>query len=164
MEETESFPYWLSGFTDGEGCFSVSFNKKASLKLKLEVRPSFSIGQSGRRVSHQSQIQVLDRIQSYFGCGFIRKYKRTGMLNYEVRSLSDLNDIIIPHFEKYSLLTQKQEDFENLKQVCLMMRANLHRNKQGLEKIIILACKMNPSGTRKILKEELLKLLRYKES
>lgn len=159
MEKTQSFPYWLSGFTDGEGCFSISFNKKASLNLKLEVRPSFSIGQSGKRVSHRSQVHVVNKIQSYFGCGFIRKYKKTGMVTYEVRNLSNLCDFIIPHFEKYPLLTQKHEDFEKFKQVCLMMRSNVHRNKQGLKTIINLACEMNPSGTRKILKDELLKII-----
>ena len=159
MEKTQSFSYWLSGFTDGEGCFSISFNKKASLRLKLEVRPSFSIGQSGKRVSHQSQLHVLQHIQLYFGCGFIRKYKKSGMLTYEVRNISSLCDVIIPHFENYPLLTQKKEDFEIFKEVCLMLRSNFHRNKQGLEKIILLACDMNPSGTRKIVKDELLKIL-----
>jgi hypothetical protein len=78
-------------------------------------------------------------------------------MKYEVRNLSNLCDIIIPHFEKYPLLTQKKEDFRKFKQICFIMRKNLHRTKQGLETIINLACDMNPSGTRKILKQELLK-------
>lgn len=159
MEETKNFPFWLSGFTDGEGCFLISFNKNAGFNLKLEVRPSFSIGQGKHRESYKSQTHILQRIESYFQCGFIRKYKRDGMMKYEVRNLSNLCDIIIPHFEKYPLLTQKKSDFNKFKNICLMMRSNQHRNEQGLKKIIDLACDMNPSGTRKISKESLIKII-----
>ena len=159
MEETKNFPFWLSGFTDGEGCFLISFNKNAGFNLKLEVRPSFSIGQGKHRESYKSQTHILQRIESYFQCGFIRKYKRDGMMKYEVRNLSNLCDIIIPHFEKYSLLTQKKLDFNKFKIICLMIRSNQHRNEQGLKKIIDLACDMNPSGTRKISKEGLIKII-----
>lgn len=159
MEETKNFPSWLSGFTDGEGCFLISFNENAGLILNLEVRPSFSIGQGKHRTSYKSQLDILKRIESYFKCGSIRKYKRDGMMKYEVRSLANLCDIIIPHFEKYPLLTQKEEDFKKFKEICLMMRSNHHRNKEGLKKIIDLAYQMNPSGKRKISKEGLLKFI-----
>lgn len=159
MEETKNFPSWLSGFTDGEGSFLVSFTKNASFNLKLEVRPSFSIGQGNHRTSYKSQTHILNRIESYFKCGSIRKYKRYGIMKYEVQKLSNLCDIIIPHFEKYPLLTQKKEDFTKFKEICLMMRSNHHRNEQGLKQIIDLACDMNPSGTRKISKEGLLKII-----
>lgn len=31
--------------------------------------------------------------------------------SYTVNSTKDINDVIIPHFEKYPLLTQKKADF-----------------------------------------------------
>lgn len=164
MEDTKNFPSWLSGFTDGEGCFLISFNENARFPLKLEVRPSFSIGQGKHRRSYKSQTHILTRIESYFECGSVRKYKRDGMMKYEVRNLSNLCDIIIPHFEKYPLLTQKEEDFNKFKEICLMMRSNHHRNEQGLKTIIDLACGMNPSGTRKISKEGLLKIIGLKSN
>ena len=166
MEEFQGFPSWLSGFTDGEGCFLVSFNENKKFKVKLEVRPSFSIGQGKHRSSYESQTHVLHRIESYFHCGSVRKYKRDGMMRYEVRNLSNLCDIIIPHFDRYPLLTQKKEDFNRFKDICFMMRSKHHRNEQGLKTIIDLACDMNPSHTqrscvtkRKILKEDLLKII-----
>ena len=159
MEEAKNFPFWLSGFTDGEGCFLISFNKNAGFQLKLEVRPSFSISQKKYRRSYESQTHVLKRIEFYFKCGSIRKDKRDGLMRYEVRNLSNLCDIVIPHFEKYPLLTQKEEDFQRFRKICLMMRSNQHRNKQGLKTIIDLACNMNPSGTRKTSREGLLKII-----
>lgn len=159
MEEIIDFPSWLTGFTDGEGCFLISLNENARFTLNLEIRPSFSIGQGKHRTSYKSQTHILNRIESYFKCGGVRMYKRNGMKKYEVRKLSDLCDIIIPHFEKYPLLTQKEEDFKRFKQICLIMRSNHHRTRKGLETIIDLACDMNPSGKRKISKEGLLMII-----
>ncbi len=39
-------PFWVTGFRDGEGCFSIQFVENKKYKLGLEVRPSFYIGQS----------------------------------------------------------------------------------------------------------------------
>ncbi len=158
MEKENYFCYWLSGFTDGEGCFSISFNKRNRLTLGIEVRPSFSIAQSGRTERFDSKINILTEIQTYFKCGFIRTYKADGMCKYEVRNISDIHTYIIPHFEKYPLLTVKKQDYKNFKTIITMMRSNLHRNKQGLIDIINIAFIMNPTGKRKLNKKELLNL------
>ena len=79
MEEAIDFPSWFSGFTDGEGCFLISFNENAGFKLKLEVRPSFSIGQGKHRTSYKSRTHILCRIGSYCKCGGLRIYERDGM-------------------------------------------------------------------------------------
>jgi hypothetical protein len=67
LQETIStdFAWYLTGFVDGEGCFSVSFTKRGKLKTGIEVRPSFSIGQNRR------SLPVLERAKDYFGCGAI---------------------------------------------------------------------------------------------
>lgn len=147
------FNSYITGFTDGEGCFSVSFNQRSKLKTNIEVRPSFSISQ--KRYS----LQVLESIQNYFQCGGIRYSKHDGTYKYEVRSLSDLNNIIIPHFQKYPLQTAKHNDFERFQKICLMMKQNLHQNSHKLEEIIETAYEMNTSGKRKYKKHDLLKLL-----
>ena len=36
-------PHYVSGFIDGEGCFSVSIGKHKTLKRGYEVRPEFEI-------------------------------------------------------------------------------------------------------------------------
>jgi len=62
-----------------------------------------------------------------------------------VRSLADLSQKILPHFQKYPLLTAKQKDFEKFVIICDMMKQNLHKNKQALLKIIDIAYTMNMS-------------------
>ena len=99
-------PEYISGYADGEGSFLVSFSPRQKLSVGLEVRPSFSISQRNDRS------QVLTAIKKYFGCGNIRLSRKDSNDKYEVRSLRDLRDIIIPHFKKYQILSSKQKDFE----------------------------------------------------
>lgn len=145
--------YWIVGFIDGEGCFSVSFNKKSTLSCGIEVRPSFSVSQKAH-----SYI-ALENIQNYFKCGNIRFDRKDGTYKFEVRSLVELRKIIIPFFNKYSLLTKKKVDFETFQVICNLVAECQHLNIIGIEKIISLAYTMNGSGKRKYTKEELLKFL-----
>ena len=145
---------YISGYVDGEGCFSISFSKREKFLVGWETKPSFSVSQN------EDRAQILLLMQKKFKCGFIRRDFSDKTLKYEIRSLEDLINKIIPHFENCPLLSLKQKDFKFFKQICLMMQKNLHRNKKGLERIITLAFKMNPSGKRKYTKEEIQKALR----
>ena len=56
-------PSYISGYVDGEGCFTVSISPRPTLRVGWEVRPSLSVSQNGDRG------EVLLAIQDYFGCG-----------------------------------------------------------------------------------------------
>ena len=145
-------PAFISGFVDGEGCFTFYFTKRGN--LGLQVTPSFSISQSIR-----SKESILG-IEKYFKCGGIRKVVIDGTLKYEVRSLQDLNNKIIPFFKKYPLYTAKWQDFEIFDYVCSMMQKGLHLNQAGLTEIVELVFLINNVGrNRKYSKEEFLKIL-----
>ena len=40
---------YISGYADGEGCFSISIAPRATLAVGWEVRPSFSVSQNQDR-------------------------------------------------------------------------------------------------------------------
>ena len=147
------FASYISGFTDGEGSFSISFSIRPKFKTNLEVRPSFSVSQ------HKRNLDILKNIQEYFGVGGIRFSKKDQNYKYEVRSVKDLKNIIIPHFEKYPLKTSKLEDFKIFSEIVGMISANLHLNRKYLAEIIHKAYRMNKSGKRKYKKTFLLKLI-----
>lgn len=144
---------YVTGFVDGQGTFSVSFNRRNKLKTNIEVRPSFSISQNKR------SLRVLKDIREYFGVGAIRFSKSDNCYKYEVRSLRGLTSKVIPHFRKYPLKTQKQADFEKFSIICRMISAKHHLNADRLIQIINLAYEMNESGKRRYSKEKLLKLI-----
>ncbi len=147
------FNSYITGFTDGEGCFSVSFSLRKKLSTGIEVRPSFSISQ------HNRNLYLLKEVRDYFRVGGIRYSKKDGNYKYEVRSVKDLVNNIIPHFEKQPLKTSKSRDFLIFKKVCGLIYTSKHLNRYYLGKIIRMSYKMNESGKRKYKEQELLKLL-----
>ena len=141
---------YISGFVDGEGCFSVSFTKRSRFIVGWETKPSFSVSQNHDRA------QPLFIMQKHFGCGFMRDGKTDNTIKFEVRRLDDLLEKVIPHFEKYPLLSAKQRDVESLKAVCLIMKNNEHKRPGGLKKILPIAFRMNGSGTRRYSQKDIL--------
>ena len=79
---------YISGYADGEGCFTVSISPRAKLLVGWEVRPSFSVSQNGDRA------EVLHVIQAFFGCGSIRPDCSDKTLKWETRRLDYLVDRI----------------------------------------------------------------------
>ena len=145
---------YISGFVDGEGCFSVSFTKRPRFLVGWETKPSFSVSQNHDRA------QPLFIMQKYFGCGFLRDGKTDNTIKYEVRRLDDLLEKVLPHFEQYSLLSAKQQDVVSLKRVCLIMKKNEHITERGLRKILPIAFSMNSSGQRKYSQNDILAFMK----
>jgi len=110
-------PSYISGYVDGEGCFTVSISPRKTLGVGWEVRPSLSVSQNGDRS------EVLLLMQRYFECGSLRPDRSDKTLKWEVRSLPLLVTRIIPHFETYPLLSGKQSDFELFARICERMTA-----------------------------------------
>lgn len=152
MEERLN-PWYVTGLVDGEGCFMVSFNLRASLSTGIEVRPSFSIS------LNEHSLGLLKSLRRFFGCGGISYSPNDRTYKLEMRSVPELVKRVIPHFERYSLQSAKRADFERFAKICRWVHANRHRNRGYLRKIIDLAYEMNPSGKRRYRKEELLRVL-----
>jgi LAGLIDADG endonuclease len=148
---------YISGYVDGEGCFTVSISPRAKLVAGWEVRPSFSVSQNGDRA------EVLHALQAYFGCGSIRPDRSDRTLKWETRRLEDLLGRVIPHFEQYPLISGKRLDYERFAAVCNLMARGAHRSRVGLIRIVDLARVMNPSGTRRYDAEAVLAQLRQGE-
>ena len=141
---------YISGYADGEGCFTISIAPRATLAVGWEVRPSFSVSQNGDRA------EVLYALQGYFGCGSIRPDRSDKTLKRETRKLDDLVGRVVPHFIRYPLLSAKQLDFERFAFVCRLMADGEHRRRLGLLKIVSIARGMNPSGRRRYNADELI--------
>ena len=134
--------YWIVGFVDWEGCFSISCNRNSTTKLGYQIFPEFVVTQG------EGSYSVLESIQKYFGCGNIfinRRYDnhREPIYRYCVRSFDDLEKIIIPFFRTFPLRTAKQNDFTIFCQVVELVRKRKHLEKDGLEEILLLKSQMN---------------------
>ncbi len=142
--------YYITGFVDGEGCFSVTIQRSKNVKLGVQVIPEFHVSQ------HQNRTEVLKAIYKKFGCGYIKPndYHNTRDLTsvYVVRNLKALRDKVIPFFKKYPFISSKQQDFEKFAKVVNLMSKGGHLRKDGLVAILKLAFSMNAGGKYRKLK------------
>ena len=104
-------PWWIVGFTDGEGCFSISTFRNSTTKSGFQTLYEFVITQG------EKSRNSFEAIKEYFGCGHIYINRRYDNHNYNlfrycVRKQEDLINKIIPFFRKYRLQTAKQSQFE----------------------------------------------------
>ena len=112
QQERRKIESWIAGFTDGEGCFSVSFIRNVTTKSGWQIFPEFVITQG------EKSLNALKIFQKYFRCGKIFINKRYDNHNeylyrFCVRSINDLAKIIVPFFKQNELKTAKQKDFYN---------------------------------------------------
>jgi hypothetical protein len=97
-------PWFVSGFTDAEGCFTCSIVKNKTSRFGYSLNLAFQIE------SHYRDLDLLQIIQDYFQIGSIIKVSNRNIYQYRVRNKKELQ-IIISHFYKYPLLTSKKIDF-----------------------------------------------------
>jgi hypothetical protein len=94
---------------------------------------------------------LLLQIKSFFNeVGTIVINYKYKYVTYRVNNLSEITNIIIPHFDKYSLITQKYSDFIIFKNIVKLMNKGEHLNKDGLIKIINLKASLNKGLSDKL--------------
>lgn len=122
-------PWYITGFCDAEGCFSIIFQKRENFNLGWQVRAEFSIH------LHNKDTKLLKEFQNFFnGVGSI--VNRKDSVVYYVTKLSDLINVIIPHFDKYNLQSAKLIDYTLWRQCIYLMVVKEHLTLKGLEKFI----------------------------
>lgn len=105
-------PYWVVGFVDGDGCFSVRKTHN-----NTSIRLNFVVSQ------HKRSVHVLLLLQAFFGCGIVIK-SGGEMMEYNVGNTADLKSVIVPFFKQHPLQTKKYWDFQVLSQVLEDARAS----------------------------------------
>jgi hypothetical protein len=145
-------PWFVTGLTEGEGCFCISLSLRPKLRTGLEVRPSFSLS------LNEKDAQLLRDLRAFLGCGRIRESKCDRTLKYESRSTSELLIRVVPHFERYPLRGSKARSFKGFAEVCRMVGQGDHLQRSGLEKIVRIAYRLNV-GKRRYGQAELLRVL-----
>ena len=57
------YPYWIAGFTEGEGCFYILITKSNAYTTGSKVQLKFKLTQ------HIRDEELLKSLVDYFGCG-----------------------------------------------------------------------------------------------
>jgi LAGLIDADG endonuclease len=152
-------PYWVTGLIDAEGCFYVRLTKSKNHKTGWWIQACFQLG------FHIKDKDLLLQIKSFFNeTGSIYTMNNNKALLYQVRNLSEIIKVIIPHFENYPLITKKQSDFLLFKEIVKLMDKGEHLTINGLIKIVNLKASLNKglSNELKVFFPKVIAIIRPK--
>ena len=145
-------PAFISGFVQADGVFHVDISRSKDYRLGVRVTPLLFLSQ------HINSINLLHEIKEYFNVGHITTNRNEA--NYIVNSFPKLKEVIIPHFDKFTLKSGKFESYVKFKEIINLMDKKAHLSADGLIKIIELSYDLNFGTQRKLgNKEELIKLI-----
>ena len=108
--------HYIAGFADGEGSFNVSLRRRTDHKLGWQVAPSFNVSQKDR--------VILAFLKKTFGCGTLRS-RKDGVVYFEVRNVSMLNDRVVPFFERFRFRSAaKKRNFQIFSKIIKLLNGN----------------------------------------
>jgi hypothetical protein len=152
---------WITGFVDGEGCFSIHFVRqphrlrRRGYKTGYQVAHEFAVTQGAR------SLECLYMLKQFFGVGNVYLNRRhdnhkEDLYRFSVARRNDLIETIIPFFRRHTLRTAKQHDFEKFVECVEMMRQERHLTVSGLLEIAAVTETMNHCKPR----TDLIRILR----
>lgn len=94
---------WIVGFTDAEGCFSIT--------ISVEKGRAPKVGHIFEINLNAADADILYKIRDFFGVGNVTAHS-DGAIHYMVQGKADLIDVIIPFFTENPLITDKWADFQ----------------------------------------------------
>lgn len=122
-------PYWVTGIVDAEGNFSIN-------KQRTDDKYKFSLAFKVTQKEHS--LGILYDLKNFFNCGHIHiDNKQENAYKYNIAKLDDIIKFVIPHFDKYPLVTSKNLDFLDFKRVALL------KNKLSLDEVLSIKNNMN---------------------
>ncbi len=130
------YPYWVSGFTSGEGNFMIDIIKSKSSKLGITAGLRFTITQHSR--DKQLMISLID----FFNCGHLN-IRNNNCFNLTIRKFTDLDTKIIPFFSKYPIIGDKLLNFQNFIEASKLINNKEHLSIDGIAKLVAIKNGMN---------------------
>lgn len=124
-------PWWVSGYTDGEGSFMINTFKTKNTLVGYTVKLIYQI------TVHKSDEALLHAIKLFFkNVGNIEYTADKQYVSYRVYKLSDIVKVIIPHFTEYPLQSTKFVSFYLFKAVAELMSKKLHLTIPGYREVL----------------------------
>ena len=127
-------PWFLTGFTDAEGCFMIIFYKQKG-QTGYKVKIVFQIH------LHRKDMPLLEMIKASFG-GIGHISIKSNSVQYQVTAQKDLQ-VIIQHFDKYPLISQKFADYMLFKQAFNLILNKSHLTPEGLKILVAIKASIN---------------------
>lgn len=127
---------WLLGFTEAEGCFTISFLSNA-----VGYRIRYIVSQKG-----DINLPILSYLITLFGVGVVEGHSKKDNYSYIVSGLSNINNIY-PYFDSNLDNFQgiKKDSYLAFKQVNNLIAKGHHLNPQMRLELVLMAKNINIS-------------------
>lgn len=149
---------YLSGFTDGEGCFYVGFSKRNDLPLGWQIITEFHLSQN------PGGKNVLEEFKKRVECGYLKPNHAKSLKDKSwvliIKNRTELRGKLIPFFKKHELFTSKRKDFEIFEKVLTIIENGDHLKESGFRKIVNLVFNTERITKKRYSKVDLLRSLR----
>lgn len=137
----EDFLFWFSGFTDGEGNFSITLDR-GYIRFRFKIN------------LHIDDLEVINIIKSKLNIGRIIVEENKSSCAFVVQSFSELKDVICPIFQNFPLHTSKKLDFQDFYAAILIKAKSKNGNLSDSDKGKILSLKDGMNSGRTVFKYE----------
>lgn len=136
-------PWLVTGFTDGEGCFSL-YVRADKQKRKKTIATYYRWQVDFAFTLRGDDINMLEQLKEFFGCGMVSLSKKTkssgkhdyGQCGYHIIVPKDIVEKVIPHFENYPLQSKKQNDFMVWKEAVVTIKNAKDRKKSLFDRVV----------------------------
>lgn len=138
-------PWYITGISDGEGSFQITIQDMKGKGL-TGFKPflEFKITQKNHSVG------VLFEIRKFFGCGRICiDNRKSDTMKFVITNVDDLTYKLIPHFDKYPLITSKYLNYSDFKSALMLLKKKEHFKYEGIRKLKLIKSTMNKSRSFK---------------
>lgn len=129
-------PFFVTGFVDAEGCFSIVVQKSLKSRLGWSVRVLFSIG------LHKQDLPLLKNLQAYFGGIGTIGIQGKDSFQLQISKLDQISTII-QHLTKYPLKSKKKYDYLLFKQAVDILESKRHLTSEGLQEVLNIKASLN---------------------
>jgi hypothetical protein len=130
---------FLSGFALGEGSFMIVCRARGDYRRSFKLSGAFSVSQKDRT--------PLDLFRETPGCGTMRRAGSGGWY-WEVNRLSDLQDRVVPFFDRFAVVGEKAETYR-LWRSALSLLARRALSDRDYYHVLTLRERMNAGGKRR---------------
>ena len=153
QQERPIDPGWVTGFVDGEGCFSIGFVRQPDRVNRKGYRTGYQVTHDFVVVQGARSAGVLHELREFFGVGRVyintrHDNHRGNMHLYSVHRRSDLLEVVIPFFRRHPLRTSKASDFDKFVRCLELIRNDRHLTRNGLIEIAQITETMNRQKPR----------------
>ncbi len=121
-------PFWVTGFTSGDGGFSVGIRTGINSSEIFYFR--FHIAQ------HSRDVVLMNKLIQFFDCGNVNIRIKDNRCDFYVQDLTKIINNIIPHFENYPLQNIKHLDFADFKKAAELYKTDGKKNGEAIKSII----------------------------